>query len=174
MRHAGAGRDQSGVVQRVDHLRALARVVVDLLVRAGGEEARERVDDGQKAVAREPTGYGHHVLLGDAALEEALRIRLLEAAHATVGREVGVEHDERRIPGGQLDERLAVSVDDVLAADRDACPAPLSGSASSAVAGSSSSTGRTALGGSTGPIRWSSSLRARSKLSSSGAPACQR
>ncbi len=73
-------------------------------------------------MAREPTGDGHHVLLGDAALEEALGVRLLEAAHPAVGREVGVEHDERRIPGGQLDERLSVGLDDVLAADRDACP----------------------------------------------------
>ena len=57
MRHAWAGGDQPRVVERVDHLRALARVVVDLLVRAGGEEARERVDDGNEgrgARARRP------------------------------------------------------------------------------------------------------------------------
>ena len=42
VRLARAGRDQAGVVQRVDDLRALARLVVDLLVRARGEEATRR------------------------------------------------------------------------------------------------------------------------------------
>ena len=38
MRLARPGRDETRVVERVDHLRALARLVVDLLVRAGREE----------------------------------------------------------------------------------------------------------------------------------------
>ena len=49
VRLPGPGRDESRVVERVDDLRPLARLVVDLLVRAGREEARERVDDGQRA-----------------------------------------------------------------------------------------------------------------------------
>ena len=47
----GPGRDQPGVVERVDDLRPLARLVVDLLVRARGEEAGERVDDRQRGRA---------------------------------------------------------------------------------------------------------------------------
>ena len=39
VRLAGPGRNQAGVVERVDDLRPLARLVVDLLVRARGEEA---------------------------------------------------------------------------------------------------------------------------------------
>ncbi len=55
-----------------------------------------------------------HVLLGDAAFEEALRVRELERAHAAVGREVGVEDDEIVVVGGELYELLAVGVHDVL------------------------------------------------------------
>ena len=68
-----AGRDQPGVVERVDDLRPLARLVVDLLVRARREERRERVDDGQQTVAREAGGGRDHVLLGDPALDEPIR-----------------------------------------------------------------------------------------------------
>ena len=46
-----AGRDQTRVVERVDDLRALARLVVDLLVRPRREEGRERVDDREEARA---------------------------------------------------------------------------------------------------------------------------
>ena len=47
-------------------------------------------------MAREPGGRRDHVLLGDAALDEALGVRELEGAHAAVGGEVGVEDDEAR------------------------------------------------------------------------------
>ena len=53
VRLARPGGDQTGVVEGVDDLRALARLVVDLLVRAGGEEAREGVDDREQSLAGE-------------------------------------------------------------------------------------------------------------------------
>ena len=130
VRLSRAGGDQPRVVQRVDDLRPLARLVVDLLVRARGEERRERVDDREEAVAGEAGRGRDHVLLGDAALEEALRVRELEGAHAAVGREVGVEDDEvaraarraRRAPRRRRRRRTRPSRSAV------ARPAPLSGS----------------------------------------------
>ena len=53
VRLARPGRDQTRVVERVHNARALARLVVDLLVRARREEGRERVDDRQEPVPRE-------------------------------------------------------------------------------------------------------------------------
>ena len=110
MRLSRPRRDETRVVQRVDDLRALARLVVDLLVRPGGEEGRERVHDGQQAVARDPGGGRDHVLLGDPALDEPIRVRELEGADAAVGGEVGVEDDEALVRRGELDERVAVRV----------------------------------------------------------------
>ena len=133
MRHAGARRDEPRVVHPVDHLRALARVVVDLLVRARGEEARERVDDGHETVAGDPSGDRDHVLLGDPTLQEALRIRLLEARardsprrdprRARRGRDCArpARRAPRRTPRRRTRGARVVRV-----------PAPLSGSASSA------------------------------------------
>ena len=72
---------------------------------------------------REPGGGRDHVLLGDPALEEAVGVRELERAHAAVGGEVGVEHDEILALGAEPDELVAVRVDDVLVRDirPDAC-----------------------------------------------------
>ena len=75
-------------------------------------------------MAREPSGHRDHVLLGDPTLEKALRIRLLEPAHAAVGGEVRVEHDEGGVALGELDERLPVRLDDVLPRARRARPRP--------------------------------------------------
>ena len=88
------GRDQPGVVERVDDLRLLARLVVDLLVRSRREERRERVDDREQPVARHARRRGDHVLLGDAALDEPIGVGELEGANAAVGSEVCVEDDE--------------------------------------------------------------------------------
>ena len=106
-----------GVVQRVDDLRPLARLVVDLLVRARGEERRERVHDREEAVARQPRRRRDHVLLGDAALDEPLGIGELEGAHAAVRGEIRVEDDEVLVRRGERDELLAVRLDDVLVGD---------------------------------------------------------
>ena len=101
-------------MERVDHLRALARLVVDLLVRARREEGREGVDDGQQPVARHSRSGGHHVLLGDPALDEAVRVGDLERTRAAVRGKVGVEHDEVTALRPELEQRLAVRLDNVL------------------------------------------------------------
>ena len=59
-------------------------------------------------------GRGDHVLLRDPALEEPLRVGELEGADAAVGGEVGVEDDEVVALCGELEQRLAVRLDDVL------------------------------------------------------------
>ena len=117
MRLPGTGRDQARVVERIDHLRPLAGLVVDLLVRTRSEERCERVRDGQQAVPREAGGGRDHVLLGDPALDEPLRVRELEGPHAAVRGEVRVEDDEILPLGTEADELLAVRVDDVLVRD---------------------------------------------------------
>ena len=114
VRLPGPGRNQARVVERVDDPRALARLVVDLLVRARGEERGEGVDHRQEAVAREAGRGRDQVLLRDPALDEAVRVRELEAADAAVGGEVGVEHEHVGRVSAELEERFAVRVHDVL------------------------------------------------------------
>ena len=128
MRLPRPGGDQARVVHRVDDLRALARLVVDLLVGARREEARKRVDDGQEPVPGHARGHRDHVLLGDPVLDEPAGLRELEPAHAAVGGQVGVEHHEPRLPRRELEQRLPVGRGDVLLGDagtgrRGACTA---------------------------------------------------
>ena len=59
-------------------------------------------------------GHRDHVLLGDPVLDEPVRLRELERAHAAVGGQVGVEHDEARLARRELEQRLAVRGGDVL------------------------------------------------------------
>ena len=68
-------------------------------------------------MSREPGRRGDHVLLGDAALEKAIRIRQLERADAAVRREVGVENDQVLVLGPELDERVPVRLGHVLVRD---------------------------------------------------------
>ncbi len=145
MRLPRPGGDQAGVVERIDDLRALARLVVDLLVRARGEEAGERVDDRQRARAGPSRLRSTPCPARRSRLDEALGSCELEAADAAVGGEVGVEHDEAVVAPGELEQRLAVAVGDVLVAHgqprRPGAPAPLVGSPSRLAAGSASVSG---------------------------------
>ncbi len=68
-------------------------------------------------MSREPGGGGHHVLLGDPALDEAVRVRELEAANAAVRRQVGIEHDQLLVPRSKLEQSLPVRLHDVLVGD---------------------------------------------------------
>ena len=104
MRLAGSGRDQAGVVQRVDHLRAFGRLVVDLLVRAGSQEAREGVDHRKQSLPREAGGHRHEILLRDSNLDEPRRLFELDGADPAIGGEVRVEHDEIRPPLDKVEQ----------------------------------------------------------------------
>ena len=110
--------DDAGEKARVDHLRALAGVVVDLLVRARRQKAGERVDRGQHASERKRPGLADHVLLGDPALDEAPGKRSRKGMRPHVEVEVGVERDEPRLAPGGVGERLAVGRDELLRARR--------------------------------------------------------
>ena len=59
-----------------------------------------------------------HVLLRDPGLVKAIRVRQLERTDTAVGRKVGVEHDELGMIFGQLEQRLAVRLRDVLVRNR--------------------------------------------------------
>ena len=133
-------------------------------------------------MAREARRGRDHVLLGDPALEEPLGIGELERAHAAVRREVGVEDDEVLVARRELDELLAVGVDDVLVGDarlprsRAALRLALRGLARSSERGQLDVRGRIE------PERREALLDPRRELrrarcsngSSPGAPACQR
>ncbi len=180
----GPGRDQPRVVQRVHDPGVLARLVVDLLVRARGEERRERVRDGKQPVSGKAGRRRDHVLLRDPALDEPVRKGELECADAAVRGEVGVEDDELLVLGAEPDELLAVGIDDVLVRDlRAACACTRLGLALERLdprgvvlrGDRLEPEGLEAVQlSSRSPIRDAISANARSKASSSGAPACQR
>ena len=52
----------------------------------------------------------HHIRFGDAAVEEALGIRLLKDTGLGGGREVGVQHDKVRVFRRQLLQGIAVAL----------------------------------------------------------------
>ena len=127
---------------------------------------------------------GDHVLLGDPALEEAIRVGELERPGAAVGRQVGVEHDEVGTLGPQLEQRLAVGLDDVLRRSR---RLRLRAGAGAGLGLSFEAGGRrlglegleygrveAEMRRSRSARRASSSATARANGSSAGAPACQR
>ena len=68
-------------------------------------------------MTRKSRGGRDHVLLGDPALDEPVRIRELERAHSAVGGEVGIEDDEVVAFGSEPYELVTVGVHDVLVRD---------------------------------------------------------
>ena len=132
-------------------------------------------------MSRQPGGGRDHVLLRDPALDEPIGKGQLERAHAAVGGEIGIEHDELLVPLAQRDERLAVRLDHVLVGD---CrPAPGTRAALGLAFEAARLLDRLDVSYVGGPrpssanpssIRAASSARARSNGSSAGAPACQR
>ena len=64
--------------------------------------------DRQHAGKRQPAGHADHVLLGDAAFEEALREPLGEGDQPHVLDEVGVERDQVRPPRRRRKQRLGI------------------------------------------------------------------
>ena len=67
------------------------------------------MNDRQQPAKRHAAGLAHHVLLGDAALEEAIRETCSRERHqAHVENEVGVERDEVRPPRGRRKQRFGI------------------------------------------------------------------
>ncbi len=73
------------------------------------------MDDRDQAAESHRPGLRDHVLLGDPALEEAIREALAELDQPAVLAQVGVERDQPRLALGLLDQRLAVGADEPLA-----------------------------------------------------------
>ena len=93
------------------HLDVEVRVadgVPDLVVAPAGPEDGEGAREGDASGERETSGDVHHVLLGDADVDETVRIGLPE--HAGLGGtcEVGIDGDDVHALVHKLDERLAV------------------------------------------------------------------
>ncbi len=117
VRMAGAARHQAGERRRVDDLPLLGGVVVDVLVRAGRQEARERVHDRQHAAQRQAAGRRHHVLFGDTAFDEALGQLRLEGLDAAVRQQVRVHHHDLGAMAGHREQFVAVGQHDFLGLD---------------------------------------------------------
>jgi len=66
-------------------------------------------------MSSETGGRRDHVLLRDPALDEPVGERELEGANPAVGGEIGVEDDNPVVRVRELDERLPVRLDDILA-----------------------------------------------------------
>jgi hypothetical protein len=102
---AGSSGKEAGERADVDDLSLLGGVVVDLLVGPGGEKAGERVHHREPALQREPTRLGHHVLLGDTALHEAIGEALREGNEAGIEHEIGVQSHDARVALGVGQQR---------------------------------------------------------------------
>ena len=68
--------DEAGAVEAERHGQVLQADIVDELVVGALRERRIERDDGVHARGRHAGGQRHRVLLGDADVEEALRVRL--------------------------------------------------------------------------------------------------
>ena len=85
---------ETGERRRVDDAPLLGRVVVDVLVGARRQEARERMHDRQHAAQRHAARRRHHVLLGDPALDEAIGQLRLERLDAAIRQQIRIHHDD--------------------------------------------------------------------------------
>ncbi len=110
MRVTGAARNRAGQCRRVDDLPSLGRVVIDVLVGACREKARERMHNRKQSLQRHAASRGHHMLLGDAALDESIRQFRLESFDAAVRQKIGVHHDD--LGPGARDLQQLITVGD--------------------------------------------------------------
>ncbi len=79
----------------------------DLVERADHGERDERADEGDQPHRGQARRHAEHVLLSDPHLEVAVRVGLLEDVGSRRGADVAVEHDDPRVVGRQLRDRLA-------------------------------------------------------------------
>src|SRR3954469_12395180 len=70
--------------------------------------------DWQRATMRHAARHRHHVLFGDTALDESLRVCRRKLEQAAVLDQIRVERDQLRTPRGLIDERFAIGGDEVI------------------------------------------------------------
>ena len=111
---AGPAGHDTGERRGVDDAPLLGRVVVDVLVGARRQEARERVHDRQHAPQRHAARRRNHVLFGNAALDEAIGQLRLERLDAAIRQQVGIHHDDLGPLARHREQLVAVGEDDLL------------------------------------------------------------
>ena len=85
---------EAGPVDADDDRHVVLADVVDDLVEGALQEGRVERHEGPLAGDGQPGGQGHGVLLGDADVEDALRVALAEGGHAGAGGHAGRDgHD---------------------------------------------------------------------------------
>src|SRR5699024_8617951 len=84
--------------------------VEDLLIGAGGGEHGKAGHKGDQPHGGQAGGHAHHVGLGDAAVKKALGGHFLEHGGTGGDRQVGVQHHQLGVFGGQRLQGSAVAV----------------------------------------------------------------
>ena len=108
MRLAGSAREQPGVARGdLDVGAGLGDEDADLVQWPVQGKGHEGADEGDAADLGHAGGHAQHVLLGDAHLEVALRVGILEDLGARGAAQVAVEHDDARIGCGEFGHDLS-------------------------------------------------------------------
>ena len=102
-----AHRDAGMVADDADRHARIGAIGADLLGAEQRAEGGEGRGEGDHAAGGHAGGGRDHVLLGDAEVEEALRMARLEFHRAVGGGEVGGQHDDARVAVGEVGELLA-------------------------------------------------------------------
>src|SRR5690606_31498532 len=79
---------------------------LDLFGGTAGEERPGGADERDQAGRGQSGGHAHHVLLGDADVDEAVRVGLLEPAEVGRADRVIADGDDPLVVGGQFDQGL--------------------------------------------------------------------
>ena len=101
VRHAGALPAQHHVMA------AVGDVGLDLLERAGGEEGRGGGDERDHPAIREPGGDAHHVLLGDADIDQPVGKFLAERDEVAGADGVVADGDDAAVGARECDQLVA-------------------------------------------------------------------
>ena len=101
----GDGEAGVGAVH-VDGVVSIGAREENLVERTTRDERREGVDERDVALGGHASGNAHHVGLGDAALDEVVRVGGLDLQGVGGAAKVGLEHDDLVILGNEALEGL--------------------------------------------------------------------
>ena len=110
--HMGAAVDLGGdagiCADDLDVLFAVSDRDEDLVIAATGRERAERGAEGDLAAGRKPGGNADHIRLGDAYVEEAVGVRLLERTGLDAIHQVRLDDDDPRVGRRHFDQAVAI------------------------------------------------------------------